>query len=439
MLAGCKQIYPPNTSINNPVLAFDGLGNMINAYQVTQGGGMDASPATYLQKIDQNGKRQWGDKGIFLDGGQSSPNLIYTDIICDGKGNSIIFWLNNNQLQAKKIDANGNDIWVKPVQFGGIMKRVDIKIQSNTQDIYIAWVDNNNNLHIQILDYNGNLLNNGGKTIPDVYSSYAFCEKDGNSWILWDNDLGLQLQKRDNTGKISWSVFLQQTPKTTPVTYTTYYKEWIIDEGSGSALVGWVDNEGTNGFNLQNVNSSGQVIWKIAEPVIGDASASGYKVDTDGNGGLYILWMSVNLLLAQHINADGQTTWDKNGLRISTDLSVLGRNSDYYIIRNNTEGVTFVWDTVADSHYIFHFQQVNKDSELLSVQDSPPINGSFDLFYASPYNIPLFSDGGDYIYLGYLLAYSKTNSYVQKIGIDGTLPWGADGVNVDAWYTSVPN
>jgi hypothetical protein len=440
MLAGCKQIYPPNTSINNPVIAFDGLGNMIYAYQITVGTNQSARPETYLQKIDPDGKPWWGGQGIFLTGWQA-PSATYTDIICDGKGNSVIFWVANNQLEANKIDANGNDVWAKPVQIGGTAGSAHIKIQSDTQGIFIAWVEYrgaNNILHFQTLDYNGNLLNNGGKTIPNVYPFDAFCDKDGNPWILYESTLGLQLQKRDKTGKTDWSVFLKQLPNTTSMKYRTVSEEWLFDDGSGNALVGWVDNYDTNVFNLQKVNSSGRVVWKIAEPVIGDDSGSGYRVEADGNGGLFVLWMSDNLLLAQHINADGQPTWDKNGLLVSADVSVIGRNPDYYIIRNNTGGVTLVWDTLVDSHYIFHFQQVSENAELLSVKNSPPINGSF-LFYTRQYTVPMFSDGGNYIYLGYLVASFQKNSYIQKIGVDGTLPWGPDGLNVDAWYTSVPN
>jgi hypothetical protein len=251
----------------NPVLVFDGLGNIITAYQINIGEG----PETSIKKIDQNGKVLWN---VALDTRQPEPQTridpkaSFTELISDGNGNTFITWDYDYQIYVKMLDNNGKSVWEESVKIGDTGKYLERKTLYNNNGIVVIWIDPDYNLNLQFIDNDGKLFLPDSKYISNVIGFNAVRDDKGNIWMVWGQsfDESIHLVKVNAQGQFEWSQPMQLdagliTP--TKSVDSGKYSYWLIEAISGDTVVGWANNWKGDGINLKKVDSAGNVLWNV--------------------------------------------------------------------------------------------------------------------------------------------------------------------------------
>jgi hypothetical protein len=272
----------------------------------------------------------------------------------------------------------------------------------------------------------------------------------GGSFMVWE-DLGssaIMVQKTNADGSASWPV--------NGIALTgssgSKFSPRAISDGNGGLIIGWVDGrvgycsvgfQGDCKIYAQHIDSTGLQLWSAGGmPVVtanGNQGASGIAMVTDGAGGAFLAWEDARLccaFYAQHINAQGQPVWIKDGIQISTTPSiVLGPIGEAPRLVSDGQGGVFIgWlnnqvNPLTQSPP-FQIQRLNAGGQSLWSA------GGITVGYPSRTNSSrLIADG-----VGGVISIFSTigqpdnldNIAAQRLDANGNLLWASNGVSISA-------
>lgn len=303
----------------NPVLASDGAGGAIIAWEDRRNGAADI----YGQRIDAAGAVQWGTDGIAVC--NAAYVQRYPRIIADGSGGAIIAWEdrrnnNNYDIFAQRVDGSGAVQWAS----GGVAvsattyDQMDCRIvPAESGDAMVAWVD----------------YRSGGSS--DIYAQRidtgGICQWTSNG-VLVCGAAGNQLNVQ------------------------------LVANGSGGAVVVWDDERnGAGNFDLyaQRIDGDGSSAWTADGVVVCGAAAdqTSPQLAADQWGGASFAWMDerggLGDIYSQKIDAAGEigtatllhsysAALSGANIRIEWVLSEAGEDVDFYILRACEPSTMFI-------------------------------------------------------------------------------------------------
>ena len=225
-----------------------------------------------------------------------------------------------------------------------------------------------------------------------------------------------------------------------------------VSDGSGGAIIAWVDSPSGNDIYAQRMDSKGNVLWGPNGVFIGESG--GFDPDStiisDGAGGAIITWADNRDgtdIYAQRVDSDGtiHTGWTANGVKISTtegpDASINGSNKKPSITSDGSGGAIIAWENsqydnsypagqrYADSIYA---QWVNAAGSVQWTSDVCISNGSAPSI-RNRYKLrpKLVSDGAG----GAIITWddnrgSSCDIYAQWVNNNGVPQWTTDGQGI---------
>jgi hypothetical protein len=238
----------------------------------------------FIQHISKDGVRLWGENGIFI------ADSIFTGtfwwIIDDDSGGIFIQY----GEFIEKYNANGELHWSIAADYPGVIKdgRGGIII-SGVIDSYPA-----NKLIINRISSIGDKLwGEGGIIIDDSvnnnlgYPVEIFLNSDTTISVFWDtqwwpND-ALFLQRYTLDGTQIWNQHLNVSLYSTNKT-----RLGMIESDNNSNIVVWSENRDTVGNYMQKIDVTGNKLWN-KDKFIG-AGTSSFNIITDGNDGAIAVW-----------------------------------------------------------------------------------------------------------------------------------------------------
>ena len=309
---------------NVPKAVPDGAGGAIVVWEDAR-----SSPVSYniyAQRLDALGVPQWtsGGVAVTISNSDNTPQLIP-----DGAGGAIIAWSRNGDIIAQRLNAAGTPLWTA----GGVAISTATSVQQ----------------------------------LPTIVSDGA-----GGAIIVWQDarngvDYDVYVRRINGSGAPQW------TPDGVAVCTLAANQSapQIVSDGSGGAIMAWVDTRsGTGDIYVQKVNSGGAMQWTANG--VGLCTAADVQTDpsivSDGIGGAIVAWEDNRSLswdvYARRINSAGTPQWAANGVALSAQANfqfnpVLlpdglggafaawddGRNAaipDIYVQRLNSSG-TALW------------------------------------------------------------------------------------------------
>lgn len=145
---------------------------------------------------------------------------------------------------------------------------------------------------------------------------------------------------------------------------------------------------------------------------------------TDGSDGMIVAWRDsragVTEIYAQKIDANGVRCWPAEGMLVNasaTGMSPMG------IVSDGSGGAVVVFYTGVFPSVYAYAQRIGPDGTRLW-PDKVPVSS------AATYGGVPVSNGAGGALVAYRTALSPRRVRVQQLLADGTLPWGADGVDV---------
>lgn len=256
----------------------------------------------------------------------------------------------------------------------------------------------------------------------------------GGSIIVWadrrnGSDYDIYAQRVNSAGEVQW------TANGVAISTETgnQINPALTSDGCGGALIAWPDARGGSyDIYVQHINSDGVVQLATNGVAVCDASGSqtGVQLLPDGNGGAYIGWVDGRSdsgdTYIQYINGNGVSQWTTNGVAIAVKDSIQGAP---LMTRDDSEGVIVVWHDGRSGAIGIYAQRINNAGEAEWTKNGVPIvtwNGGQE--YQQ-----IISDGnGGAIVVWRAWPGADYDIYAQRIDVNGTVQWAADGVAVSA-------
>jgi hypothetical protein len=336
-------------------------GSLFAYYSVT-------GPVTniYVQKIDKNGQKLWGEQGRFVDQAQGWYGWI-VDLAPDNNGGTIAVWLRltvwpDFEIRAKRFDSSGNEdpSWGPDGVLIGSNARnhaiYNAAVFDGTGGAIVVfnvggdWSDTN--IYAQRVGSDGQLKWNNGEPVyvgdGFLYSGWTEANNmvsDGNGgvFIAWKDSAGVSAQHLDSNGspQLPYGGLIALTPGKA--------MKGLIPDSTGGVII----TAGGSGYGLspviaQRVDSMGNLPWGSDGIVVKSVSCWGPRtafIESVGNGEFVVVWDGMEAdpvscekmnVYAQKIDINGNLKWALEGVIVSEQ----GRfNSLPHVTTDGTDGV----------------------------------------------------------------------------------------------------
>jgi len=321
----------------SPVLAKDGSGGIIVAWQDSRSGAYDI----YAQALNAAGATRWAAGGIPLC--NATGNQVLQVATEDASGGAIIAWRDlrgvDSDVYAQRVDNAGTALWTANgvAVCDTIGTQSDVRILSDQQGgAFMLWRDRRggatSDLYAQRVNPSGTMLwaKNGVAVVAAVLDQLIpVMVSDGRygfiaAWHDFRNGLNYDIyaQRLRQNGVPAWTL----NGVALCVAAANQQNPAIASDGVAGAIVAWVDPRTSVRADVyaQRVDSLGAVKW-TANGVAACAADSSQFVQTivaDKSGGAIIGWdddrAGFREVFAQRLNASGALLWDPLGLKIGT-------------------------------------------------------------------------------------------------------------------------
>jgi len=360
----------------------DGSGGAIVVYEIRENGD---NRNAYIQRIDAEGNKLWGERGKLLGVSIHSPLIA-----SDGFGNAIAAWWQQGDIVAQKIDPEGHMLWQEGVP-----------IFTNIKGFY--WK----------------------KIVSDGFGGAIFCLSSGGA------GKNLYVQKVNSEGQLLWikdgkSVCLEAGVEDMPFSFD------IASDNSGGSVVVW--KKRASGIFVQRIDSEGNALWKQGGLEVSTPRSYNPRVIGDGSGGAITVWehfeeneegQQISSIYAQRVDAEGNILWRQGGLPVYSSLELPISNPQ--IVSDGSGDAIITWYT----HNDIYAQKIDFDGNIQWSKDGVKVQGSEGL--QAPHCV--IADGSG----GAIIAFERRSGsiresaglcYVQELDATGRSQWQPDGTLV---------
>ncbi len=287
------------------------------------------------QRILSDGSLSFKNDPILIE--SSARKKSNLKIIHDNNGGAFILWTekinNRNSLLLKKVDPSGKSVLGKrPIKISGTLHNTINFCESIISNslLYTAWETDDKNIYHQ-------LMNNKGKAIWTVGGIKASFKKGENKFP--------QTIQYDSSITLSWVNEFKQN------------KNLIVQKFKTNGKEIWE----RNGISAANINSR----------------ISNYSITDDGEGGVFISWLSSNSAHAdcsvdvQRISNKGKLLW--NSLKTNASLSANCEKTYLSVVADLNDQAIIVYETFSNDisiEKVIKFQQPENDFCSLSSEPS---------------------------------------------------------------------
>lgn len=368
-------------------IASDGLGGAFIAWVDRR-----SYPDIYAQRLNERGIRQWDEGGVIVCGAgynQGTPQIIE-----DGSGGAFIVWYDHrdntpNDIYAQRVDRDGNMLWTAdgvPVCTADEVQSMPMLCSDGAGGCIIAWTDERasvlTDIYVQRLDADG--------IAQWTENGVSICDA-----------MGIQ-------GEIQ-----------------------LVEDGSGGAIITWLDYRDGGDIYAQKLNPAGAVQWTEDGIAVNNDVGIQYnpQIDTDGAGGAMIAWYDSNFdVYVQRISAGGTKLFAASGVLLCTAPET---RRDPEIVASGTGSAIIVWkDWRSLDHYDLYAQRVSASGSILWGSGGAPVCVGID----GCYDQAITSDTEK----GAIIAWRDTRNilttgneiFIDRIDSTGTSLWSVNGLGI---------
>lgn len=296
----------------------------------------------YLQRLDSNGNKLWGEKGVKVSDRPEEEILPILTLAqtTSGQKRVIVVWNTNNSVFAQSLTFEGVSQWTE----NGILITNNSYSSQGSKDVilsldktvlYIAYSEwsYSNSLRLQSINIDNGTFgyaNNGlsidyGETIGRVKMDYQDTIS-GNILIAWEDywlstQLGIRAQIfNTNSNQLLLPSYLIISPHQN----SSHYQG---DVEVSRNIISWRDNiDGNNDIYIQKLNSDGTIAWNSGGIKVTHMSnnQSFPKMAAASDGTTYLIWENTKetnvdslYCYVTKINPDGSFPWGKQGVRVA--------------------------------------------------------------------------------------------------------------------------
>lgn len=208
--------------------------------------------------------------------------------------------------------------------------------------------------YLQHVDSNGNpLWQDKGIRVSstDLFQSSPTVISDGSGgaivlWVQGPNtmdysDKNLAAQRVSSSGQLLWG-----GDGIAVTTGGNVAQQIIVSDNSGGALVGWTYLGADDNLYVQRVSASGALLWQSGGYPLTVASEDQFSLRgvADGNGGAWFTWIDrrnpYHDVYAQHLDRNGTPLWQANGRKLNIQSN---RATEPNLVSDGNGGAIIAW------------------------------------------------------------------------------------------------
>lgn len=261
-------------------------------------------------------------------------------------------------------------------------------------------------------------------------------DSNGGAVIVWEDsrsssDYDIYGQWLDASGKAKWEA--NGMALCTAIGAQHYPQ--VVADSSGGFIVTWYDRRNGKNYDIyaQRIDANGKIKWTTDGVALCTASEDQYDPMpvADDSGGAIITWQDRRNgndydIYAQQIDASGKIKWDANGISV---CSVKGEQENPCAVPDSRGGVIITWqDRRNGDNYDIYAQRIDANGTRQWTG-----NGMEICTAAHDQRGPqLVSDkeGSAVITWQDMRNGSDYDIYAQRLDINGTIQWTANGVGL---------
>jgi len=305
-------------------------------------------------------RAEWVKDGVSLC--NAAGWQVNSAVVADDSGGAVVVWRDNRNgvdfdIYGNRINARGNvmgpSTGVPVCAVAGDQADFHL-IPDGTGGAIVVWRDARTGYRVfaQRIDGTGtarwaangiSLCGAGGsQTNPRIAP-----DGNGGALVAWSDSRSgstdIYVQHVDADG----ALLLGANGRDICVASGDQYVQDIADDGSGGAVIVWIDHRGTSAdIYAARFNADGDALWTTnGVPVCVEDGNQGYPgVVPDGKGGAVIVWQGTNTVttldvpFAQRLNAGGGPLWDPSGIIVCSSWG----NASYPCAVTDGEGGAIV-------------------------------------------------------------------------------------------------
>jgi len=255
----------------------------------------------------------------------------------------------------------------------------------------------------------------------------------GGAIIVWQDSRNganpdIYAQRVDAGGVVQWAA------NGVPVCTTTGSQMncEVVPDGSGGAIVVWPDYRAGSVSDIyaQRIDGTGTAMWTTNGEVVCNASGSQYGlgVIADGSGGAVVAWVDLRStndgIYAQRIDATGATQWTADGVPVCI---AAGAQAFPLIVSTPTVGAVIAWDDQRNGDHDIYAQRLDDSGVPQWTTDGDTVcTASGDQRFAC-----IDGEGSGGLFAAWADERgADTDIYAQRLNGSGIPQWTGDGVVV---------
>ena len=365
--------------------AQDGLGGAIIVWEDA-----DSGYRIVAQRIDSQGRPQWGDQGVVVCGEAGNQNNPL--IVTDGSGGAIVVWND---------DRNGNyDIYCQCLDSDGVIQWASGGVCIVSKPGY---------------QYLEGIIPGGGAIV---------------SWTDYGTDIKVEIQRIDAGGSVLWAA------SGVPVSNAAGDQEapGLVPCSSGGAIVAWQDSRGDYDIYAQSISAAGAALWDAGGVAVCTETDGQYDpaIVPDGAGGVIIAWTDYRNdlrcdIYAQRLDGSGAGVWNAGGVPVCTAPEDQWCDA---MIGDGYGGAIIAWGDCRSSVDDVYAQRINSDGVGLWSYDGVAVCTA----PGNQWYIRAVSDGAG----GAIVSWVDWRSgvpmdydiYAQRVDASGLVRWAPNGAGI---------
>lgn len=270
---------------------------------------------------------------------------------------------------------------------------------------------------------------------PILGASFAATTNNGNTYIGYWKSVGaptnyeLRLQILDKAGVKQLGTDGVLLSNQIPMGTFTVFERTAVD-AAGNFYIGVTGTGAGTPAYVFKVTPQGTSVWPNGINI-----GAGYipTVLPLSNGDIITGHLSTSQahMQVQRYNSSGQPVWTNPVSIAATNVNSLTAPADFFELSNNEIEIIFHQRLTGTGSYLFA-QKIDFDGNILwtSPKQISDQTTAYNTFYSGVVD-------GDVVYYGFSSGQgNRFDSYLQRINPDGTLPWGAHGVDFDTNKTN---
>jgi predicted lipoprotein with Yx(FWY)xxD motif len=277
----------------------------------------------------------------------------------------------------------------------------------------------------------------GGQVQPKIVS-----DGNGGNIIVWRSITGLfdgklYAQRTDSTGLTLWSGFGMPVC----ISGVSNYHD-MIATSTGGAFISW-SRDGD--IYAQRIDDTGSPLWTVNGVAICQAvnNQTYTAMAGDGNDGAFLVWKDERAgfsdpnIYAQHIAANGNISWQTDGIGISTNT---GFQQDPQILASDNSTAYIAWHDTRNANGDIFAQRIDTSGTISWSAGGLAICSESH----EQNNVAIASDGAGGVIMSWTdQRNDQGNIYAQRINAAGTAQWTANGIpvctaaNIQDWSTII--